>query len=331
MADKRNCGLDILKCLACFLVICIHADYSLKRAVEPLARIAVPVFFMITGYFHERVRQSHRGWEQIRRMFRLILGSSALYVGWELILRLLEGASPTEYLLGFFSAQRWIDFLCFNESPFAYPLWYLSALLYVLVILYCVGKRWPVRRLYPLIPLLLAVNLALGNYSVPLLGWAPELRISRNFLFAGLPFFLLGDYFYNREIMPGNRMLVAGIIVFAADTYLENMLLARNHMLFNKDLYISTIPAACCVFLFAAQNAPQLKNKVAAAATFVGRELSLDIYILHLMVMQALERLSRYFGIYDSVYWHAAPLVVFAVSAAIAWAIRRLRSTFAAH
>lgn len=47
-------GVDELKALCCFLVVCIHAKTSLTigKYIVGLARIAVPLFLMITGYFY---------------------------------------------------------------------------------------------------------------------------------------------------------------------------------------------------------------------------------------------------------------------------------------
>ncbi len=50
----RYDGLDVLKCICAFLVVCIHAAFlgDVGKIVEVIARIAVPIFFMITGFFY---------------------------------------------------------------------------------------------------------------------------------------------------------------------------------------------------------------------------------------------------------------------------------------
>lgn len=52
---NRRKGIDILKCLCAFLVVCIHAPFPgiIGEYFIALARIAVPTFFMISGYFFE--------------------------------------------------------------------------------------------------------------------------------------------------------------------------------------------------------------------------------------------------------------------------------------
>ncbi len=58
VSTRRNGGLDIFRLIAAFLVVAIHtsplsslnetADFILTRII---ARIAVPFFLMVTGYF----------------------------------------------------------------------------------------------------------------------------------------------------------------------------------------------------------------------------------------------------------------------------------------
>ncbi len=49
---KRNNGIDILRLLCAFLVVCIHAHFPgvTGEYVKAIARIAVPIFFICSGY-----------------------------------------------------------------------------------------------------------------------------------------------------------------------------------------------------------------------------------------------------------------------------------------
>lgn len=53
MEQSRYNGLDILKCICAFLIIIIHTPFDsvFSDYLVALARIAVPVFLMITGFF----------------------------------------------------------------------------------------------------------------------------------------------------------------------------------------------------------------------------------------------------------------------------------------
>ena len=49
----RNGSLDILKFFSSYMVICIHFFFygRVGNIIDALARFAVPVFFMTSGYF----------------------------------------------------------------------------------------------------------------------------------------------------------------------------------------------------------------------------------------------------------------------------------------
>ena len=51
---NRTTSLDVAKCLAAFLVVAIHADFPgmFGKYVNAWARIAGPLFFIISGYYY---------------------------------------------------------------------------------------------------------------------------------------------------------------------------------------------------------------------------------------------------------------------------------------
>ena len=70
---KRFNGLDILKAICAFLVVFIHVPIQgfMKEYLVALCRIAVPIFFMITGYFWSNDLNKQK--KQIFGYFLLIL------------------------------------------------------------------------------------------------------------------------------------------------------------------------------------------------------------------------------------------------------------------
>ena len=57
MRYERNNGLDALKFMAAFMVVCIHIQFpgEVGGYLTTLARVSVPIFFMITGYFYQNI------------------------------------------------------------------------------------------------------------------------------------------------------------------------------------------------------------------------------------------------------------------------------------
>lgn len=54
---ERQDAFDILKAVCAFLIVCIHIPFpgAAGAYFTALTRIAVPIFFMITGYFYSDV------------------------------------------------------------------------------------------------------------------------------------------------------------------------------------------------------------------------------------------------------------------------------------
>lgn len=59
---ERFVGMDILKFLCAFLIVCIHRPFvgTAGAYFTALTRIAVPIFFMITGYYYEDLEKTTR-------------------------------------------------------------------------------------------------------------------------------------------------------------------------------------------------------------------------------------------------------------------------------
>ncbi len=55
-------GLDSLKAICAFMVVCIHAPFPGKAGeyIVMLSAIAVPIFFMITGYFWHGIAEKNK-------------------------------------------------------------------------------------------------------------------------------------------------------------------------------------------------------------------------------------------------------------------------------
>lgn len=90
--DIRLDGLDILKAVCVFFVISIHARFPGKYGTyfSALARIAVPIYFMITGFFYSHIREQNKQTKQLRRIFKMGLYSNCLFFAWGFIKNLRQ-------------------------------------------------------------------------------------------------------------------------------------------------------------------------------------------------------------------------------------------------
>lgn len=316
---KRNYGLDLLKFICSFMVICIHAPFPglMGNIIVPLARIAVPLFFMITGYYYSHTSERKKELKQIGKIFRLFVGANLLYFLFSLLKIFVNGESFAAFFSNTCSLKSVVKFVIFNESPFGVHLWYLGAILYVLLIVFLFEKKWNRKYLYPLIPFLLLMDLVLGKYSLLLLGKSLPYILVRNFLCVGLPYFLIGDmlYRYKTSIKSKNAILLS--LLFACTTLTERYLLGTFNLNAVRDHYISTTFLSVFIFMSALQYEGNNQSKIIDKLSFAGAKLSTNIYILHPMFITAIAVLMNHLPdnkTFDTIYGYAAPFIIFIVS-----------------
>ena len=188
----RADNIDILKATCAFLIVCIHVPFPgvIGKYFTALTRIAVPVFFMITGYFYFDVEEKNGETRQIKKIFKLVLEANVLYLLWDSFYAVLS--RNMSCLFDTFTIENVLKFIAFNESPLKGHLWYLGAILYVLIIMHIFDKLKIEKCLVFAAPFLLMGDLILGKYSVLLLGREFPYILVRNFLFVGIPYFCIG-------------------------------------------------------------------------------------------------------------------------------------------
>lgn len=189
---------DAFKWLAAFLVVAIHTsplesvwpygDFLLTRIA---ARLAVPFFFMLTGYFTVQVRKTEK------KMFLLYLGVTCLYLPVQ-IYKYMGGET--------FTAGRILKDIFFDGT--FYHLWYLPACMLGLVLMTLLLKCGKENALA--ISILLYVIGLLGDSYFGLVRLSPFLSkvydgmftcfsYTRNGIFMAPLFLLLGRLFREQE------------------------------------------------------------------------------------------------------------------------------------
>lgn len=311
---QRYVGFDILKAICMFMVICIHAYLpgGPGGGLVAVCRIAVPVFFMITGFFYSGTVKNHGELRQLKKVFRLFLMGNAVFFLWN-ILRAVGtpgGDEVRAFLIRAFRKRSLFNFIVFNESPFGGHLWYLGALLYVLLIMMLAKRIGTTKALHVLAPFLLLADLALGKYTRLLLpGEVPVIWI-RNFLFVGLPYFLTGVWFSQRRMNLPRSALLLSIGVFTMTTLIEWHFLGNGRFDTVRDHYLSTTFLAAAAFLFAMNASDRCGDtRIGAFLAKVGRRDAVWVYIFHPIVMVDLDQAARHVGV-DGAYQYVEPFVV---------------------
>ncbi len=311
-------GLQVLKFLCALMVIQIHAYSFIGGLALPLCRIAVPVFFMISGFFMCDDSGVVRP-EKLKRSFIKILKLTAwaalVYLCWLAFDMGVLNGQFDEFLAKYiFSIKPWLATVFICPSG-AWSLWYLIAFLQVLVIVWLGVKLNCLKLLYWSIPICLAANLLLGKYS-PAIGlgaYKIPLFIHRNSITIGLPCVMLGMLLrQNRSAIPDLRKaliltLSIGFLLYAEAALLHFTVFGHT----SGDIGIFTVPLAVAVFmLFYRLNTG---TRIESVCATLGREHSLNIYIWHVMALLIILRLMTAAGVENPKRW---PYMAFAVAAA---------------
>ncbi|MBB6671919.1 acyltransferase [Cohnella nanjingensis] len=279
-------GLDWLKLIAALLVVANHtspltsvspdADFLLSGI---LSRIAVPIFFMTSGFFYFRKlngdprvdREAMYGY--LRKIGKLYAVALLLYVPLNLY---------TGYFTEDFSAYSLMKDLVFDGT--FYHLWYLPALLIGILLTTWLYRTLPLPAMLAAAGLLYVVGLLGDSYyglfkaneafSQLYAGLFKAFDYTRNGLFYAPIYLALGAWAAKRP-QPERRPLAnAGLFLVSLALMLtEGMLLNLAGMPRHDSMYIFALPAAYFLFRWA------LQWKGRSGRTF--REWRVWIYILH--------------------------------------------------
>lgn len=277
---KKNNTLNLLKAIAAFSVVFIHIDFPGKvgEIIKALSRFAVPLFFMISGYYaYNKGNEINKN--NIKKVLKLVLVSFIIYFIWKLYYYGYYNKTDIFYERLF--GKDFIEvFFKYNKTVLGMHLWYLVALLYIYIMYYFIDKHKVQKVCYYFIPFILFLNILLGEISI-YNGNIAEYEITRNFLLTGFPFFMLGNLIkYSKEkIKYNNLVLIIFIIIFIITSILE------FYKIGTCDLYISTIFLSITLFILGIQNPNLIGNKNILAV--IGDKYSLTIFILQIIVIDA--------------------------------------------
>lgn len=321
IVKERNLGVDILRFICAFLVVCIHKPFPSFIGgfyLVALARIAVPAFFMITGYFFINASQEKKR-KQIKRVFFLIILSSVGYFIFDVIFFGLT--SDIGAFFARFTDVKYILVEClgFNNNPFHSVLWFLSAMLYTLIILYFCSKKFDLSKLFFLIPILLVGNLLFFVFFPLFINGFEEIFLiyRRNFIFIGIPFTLLGAFVKKNGTKFRIKCYFLLTCLFTITLFIERFVYDMFGLP-NPEYYVSVIPLVYCVFVLFL-NIP-FKGKFFEKISLLGKKYSLGIYIVHYGIIHVFDYLvNNYITSIKNIYSFVAPLLVFVLSLFLSW------------
>lgn len=291
--------IDALRFVAFALVVVLHAvsaprlsTLQASTILDGLSRVAVPCFFLISGYFVPATP------DPVRYLVRLLTRLAPVFLVWEAVY--IAGYALGLPLVSLEStwAEQSLAFRIVNtltEGGLAYHLWFLPSLFLSLAAFVLLRHIAGPRVTLALALLLYLTGLALGPYN-EVLGLydglarhlpEPQTLTFRNGVAFGLLYIALGNALARRAVAIDRlwlvAALVAGFLVQEAEFALVTATSTHGRAL-AIDYGLGTVLYATAAFLIAL-SAPATTWTTRLAR--LGR-LSLGLYCVHILVLETL-------------------------------------------
>ncbi len=280
--SSRSYSIDFIKGIAALSIVCLHCanNDAFDSILHLVGRLAVPMFFIITGYYLPSMIKTGHISKHIVKILKLILGGLLFY----LPLICIEAYFRGNLLWQLTHVIEWdklLETLAFAQYPFnveAGHLWYLMAILYILCFLYFYSKKHKINKLYFLIPILFLIGYIISSLVNQ---YDSRMRTYyQNFLLTGLPYVLLGHLIYEKTSHKqiDNKLLgkLIGlcVVLYIAEIGFYVFIGLPPH----REHYLFIIPIVSLILIWASQCSQFGKNSI---ITTIGRDYSICIYVVH--------------------------------------------------
>ena len=282
--SKRINSIDILRMAAAFLVVLAHdTNAFVFPYVNSICHVSVLIFFAISGYFYCVPKEKKKA--RIKKIFILTVITNIAFFLFYMAVS-LKDTGIVNYLAKTFTIEKIAKFIFFNNSPFSEHLWFLSALLYCMIIDYFLSDFLMKRKklCVVLIVTLLLCDLIFGKYSLLLFNTEFDIVYLRNFIFVGIPYFYIGKLFKSIDvdkIRINNISLIFLTILFCATTMVEKYTLMYFDVYATREQYLSLTLLTIVVFLLVLKNPLENPGRLSGYIAYSGKKYSLAIYIVH--------------------------------------------------
>lgn len=286
---KEIQSIYALKAICALLVICIHAPSMLTNPIHPITRLAVPCFFMISGFFIASDKQTWLDNKQLKKLalkiLKITITANLVYLCYGLISDIFNGTYPIEYC----TTSFWLRQLVFGGC-ISGPLWYLTAYLEILVLLILFNK-FNLKRLFYLLAFCgWLVNLCTGRYAFLWDTYFYDVDLHRNVFVSAFPMVASGMFIKEKigsfNFLKQKPVCILSIVIIFLFVYVEYAI--QKFILLSPqgigEINISTLPASVLLLVLAIQH-PSAGGKYLQQ---IGKNLSLDLYLYHWLVIAIL-------------------------------------------
>lgn len=317
---NKNLTFFSAKIIACFFVICLHISFPgrIGQIITTFARFAVPLFFMITGYYtvcNDKYKMLEKIDKRLKKIINLTLISFVFYLVLNILINIKNGTLEN-YILGIKNCTNIFKFLFLNwTTPIigVGHIWYLFALVYVMIILKVVNKYNLYKKSY-----ILSILIIIGIYIWELVDSYYKLGVSqiyyRNAWLMGFSFFMLGHLIKaneNKFLLTRKKLIVFSLIMITSIL----ILLHYEPKIINGDncLYLCSVLTDIFIFVIAINiNNINLFSKA-------GELDSSNIYIIHYAIIILIDNIGFNFD------RRFSPIYVFVLSYLLSVAYRKIK------
>ena len=316
---QRNTSLDLMRWICAFLVVVIHVPIVGAHFIMPITRIAVPFFFMITGYYlysssnvilGERLLQSSKKWGGYYLCFTLIL---------LIVKTVIESLLKTTSVFTMKDLQaivisgvcEYLDVLTTPEGKFGIStMWFLYCGTIAMLLFYII-RKW----LFNQITMRIIGIVSLFSIAV---NYISDVPVVPRILFQSVPFLYLGMVIHRYEKNIKERLtwdttfIIIGVILSIVTLYTERFLFPQT-----EEIYLSTPVLATSLFVFCIKY-PHIEVKCISRLPV---KVTMDIYVWHRLIYALLVLF-----VYD--FQPFSALVVFMMCVVIFSSYRILKRNF---
>ncbi|MDF2802939.1 MAG: vanTG [Anaerocolumna sp.] len=298
--------VDYFRLAAAILVVAIHtspllslnetSDFVLTRI---LARVAVPFFFMATGFLlFGRITTHKDAKENKKRVYRFLHKTSLLYLA-AIILYL-----PLNIYMGYFKENNtFLDFLedvLFNGT--VYHLWYLPAAVCGCFLTWIGMKKLGIKKTFVVTIVLYVIGIFGDSYykcisSIPI-GYEfykflfQFFDYTRNGLFFAPIFFMMGTLAGKQKYKLKTKLVWLMFIASMSLMVAEGLILHSYKIQRHDSMYFMLIPSMYFLFqLLISRQGNKENEKIINTKEF--RTVSLVIYIIHPWVIVGIRLVAK--------------------------------------
>ena len=282
---KTYNSIDVLKLILAILVLVIHAGID-KTVISPVLRIAVPLFFIISGYFFFLKQQTlHTKAEKNRALWLLVKRNGLLYIFWS-VAQLPVTMYARDYLevlpKGLWYALR--DILLGSGFTGA---WYIPALVVGVVIVFYLSKKLSNAWLAALTLPIYGVCCLLTNYGnlfdaggiITGIGEGYRELTGGQYFYTSFPAALFwvsaGKLLAEQKRNIRTGMMWAAAAIATALIMIERYTVVRWSLAITDDCYFSLMLLCPVVFWLVKENNTTFSGR------FRFREMSTLLYVTH--------------------------------------------------